>query len=37
MLSGVSDYSLTVAKYLARDIDVLSIVKTSLEKDFLKS
>jgi glycosyltransferase involved in cell wall biosynthesis len=36
-LSGVSDYSLTLAKYLARDIDLLSIVKSSEEKDFLKS
>jgi glycosyltransferase involved in cell wall biosynthesis len=35
-LSGVSDYSLAIAKYLARDTDVLSIVKTSQEKDFLK-
>jgi glycosyltransferase involved in cell wall biosynthesis len=36
-LSGVSDYSLTLAKYLAREIDLLSIVKTSQEKEFLKS
>jgi glycosyltransferase involved in cell wall biosynthesis len=36
-LSGVSDYSLTVAKHLARDIDVLSVVKTPEERDFLKS
>ena len=36
-LSGVSDYSLTLAKYLARDIDMVSIVKTSEEKDFLES
>jgi glycosyltransferase involved in cell wall biosynthesis len=36
-LSGVSDYSLTLAKYLARDIDMVSIVKTSEEKDYLES
>jgi glycosyltransferase involved in cell wall biosynthesis len=34
-LSGVSDYSLTLTKYLARDIDIVSIVKTTEEKDFL--
>jgi glycosyltransferase involved in cell wall biosynthesis len=33
--SGISDYSLTVAKSLSRDSDVLAIVKTREERDFL--
>jgi glycosyltransferase involved in cell wall biosynthesis len=36
-LSGVSDYSLTLTKYIARDLDLISVVKTSEERDFLKS
>jgi hypothetical protein len=35
--SGVSDYSLAIAKGLSRDNDVLSIVKTQQERDFLGS
>jgi glycosyltransferase involved in cell wall biosynthesis len=37
ILSGVSDYSLALTKYLARDIDIVSIVKTPEEKHFLAS
>jgi len=37
VLSGVSDYSLTLTKFLARDVDIVSVVKTPQEKDFLTS
>ncbi|MDB5605171.1 MAG: hypothetical protein JWP25_2071 [Bradyrhizobium sp.] len=33
--SGVSDYSFTMAKSLSRDNDILAMVKTPQEKDFL--
>jgi glycosyltransferase involved in cell wall biosynthesis len=35
--SGVSDYSFAIAKRISRENDVLSIVKTPQEKDFLSS
>jgi len=35
--SGVSDYSFAIAKSISRENDVLSIVKTPQEKDFLNS
>jgi glycosyltransferase involved in cell wall biosynthesis len=35
-LSGVSDYSLTVAKHLARGVKLLAIVKTPQEKELLE-
>jgi glycosyltransferase involved in cell wall biosynthesis len=35
--SGISDYSLTITKNLALESDILCIVKTAQEKDFLEN